>query len=260
MHLDRGVGDQRSRRRRHAFGAHVYTGVHVARDGPAHQVRHRRAADHQAAGLGGETQQLGAPAHDLLLDLPAAVVPAGQVRVPRSSEERSERPHHRAGPHVPAPEPRVVVAHQVGVDDGAVLGVRRVRAEAVTRHRRLERGPGLVGHRAPHGAFAKGSEIVEGVVDHAVRQAPQVVLIHRVERLERFDRLHRFHPVQHGGLLGMTSSAVGEAPHQRPPTAIVGLRDVACETSAWRRALRDVHCETSASRRALRDERCEVSA
>ena len=84
--------------------------------GEPHQVGLRGAGDEQAAGRGGVAGGLGAPAHDLLLDEHRRVVGAAHVGVEHAGEEVGEVADRVAGAHVPAPEPRVVVAHRVGHD------------------------------------------------------------------------------------------------------------------------------------------------
>ncbi len=133
------------------------------------QVGHRGSGDEQAAGGPGKAEQLRHPAGHLALDLDGGVVAPAEIGVEPGRQHLRQHPGEVSAAVHPAHEAGMAVAggvrqhllHEICVSGGDPLPRPWQPA--------LERGAGTLVHRPPDGAFAQALQVIQHVVEHAVR-------------------------------------------------------------------------------------------
>ncbi len=145
------------------------------------QVGHGRAGDEQAAGGGGEAEQLGHPARHLALHLDRGVVAPAEVGVEPSRQHLGQHARQVAAAVHPAHEPRMAVAHRVGQHLAHEIVMGRGDPLPRPRQARAESAARLIVHRPPDRAVAQALQVVEHVVEHAMRLRAIARPIHGIE-------------------------------------------------------------------------------
>jgi hypothetical protein len=159
--------------RAHTLTPHIGPERAVPRHEHRDEVRERAARHEHAARVLGEAKPRGRPAEHLPLDLDRHVVAPTQVRVEPGREHLRDDAHRRPRAVHPPHEARVRVPTAVRQDRLHELLGERIERRRRTRGRLVVEGAHRVRDRLPRRPRASIGEVVENVVEQAVRECAE---------------------------------------------------------------------------------------
>jgi len=123
------------------------------------------------------------PAKNLLFHERWRLIEPGHVRIERGGQHVRHHGERRAGALYPTPETRVIVAGRVRTNPPHKFRIRRFGTVRLLGERFGERVADVVRHGLPDGTVVAGSEVIDGVVEHAASQGTKFFPVARVEGL-----------------------------------------------------------------------------
>ena len=109
------------------------------------------------------------------------MVAAAHVRIDDCGEKITERAERGAVAHEPAPEARMGIAHLPGHDLLAEILIGALGALRRARERRVKLRGHIRWRRLPHRAAPGLLQVVERIIDRAVRKCAQLRPVFRIE-------------------------------------------------------------------------------
>ena len=183
MGRHRGVGGEPFGLPRDARAAHLEAQLGIAGNQHADEVGHRGSGDKQAGGAFGKSENALHPADNLALHFDGNVIASAEIGVQAGRQHLRQHADGRAAAMHPAHEAGMHVAGGVGQDiahefpvHGGQIGRRFGKIAA-------EPGAHLIGNRLPDGTLADVLDVVEHVVQHAVRLAAKARPIFGIKRV-----------------------------------------------------------------------------
>ena len=162
--------------------AHVKPGFGIACHCQTDEICHGTAADHQAARLRWEADDLLAPIHHLTFHKVGDMVGSTQVGIHRRRQKIRQCSQYGAITHKPTPKTWVNVAHRVGEDILLEFLVNLGCFLSIFGERLVECLVDLRREWLPHGALLDGHEIIQHVVQHAMTKQSHRVPVLGVKR------------------------------------------------------------------------------